>query len=78
LYAAGKVDTDGFNDGDGEERRRCTCWKEGTLLPIIDVLKKKQVRLHSGPDGLAKYQAKKKKNKPNVDAYVDYRQVIPQ
>jgi hypothetical protein len=40
---------------------------EGWAFPIIDLLKKKQLRLHGGPDGLAKYQTKKKKNKPNVD-----------
>jgi hypothetical protein len=52
--------------------------RRGTSLPIIDVMKTKQLRLHGRPDGLAKYQTRKKKNKPNVDAYVDYRQVIPQ
>jgi hypothetical protein len=76
LYAAGKDGADGFNDGDGEEEEMHML--EGGALPIIDLLKKKQLRLHGGPDGLAKYQARKKKNKQNVDAYVDYRQVIPQ
>lgn len=51
---------------------------EGGALPIIDLLKKKQLRLHGGPDGLAKYQAKKKKNKETGDKYIDYRQIIPQ
>jgi hypothetical protein len=61
----------GGGGGDARAGRR------GTSLPIIDLLKKKQLRLHGGPDGLAKYQTKKKKNKQHVDAYVDYRQVIP-
>jgi hypothetical protein len=60
---------------EGEDAR---VGRKSTSLPIIDLLKKKQLRLHGGPDGLAKYQTKKKKNKQNVDAYVDYRQVIPQ
>jgi hypothetical protein len=42
------------------------------------LLKKKHLRQHGGPAGLAKYQTMKKKNKPNVDAFVDYRQFIPQ
>jgi hypothetical protein len=79
LHAAGKDGAGGFNDDDGEEEEEEEMHVlEGGALPIIDLLKKKQLRLHGGPDGLAKYQTRKKKNKPNVDAYVDYRQVIPQ
>jgi hypothetical protein len=83
LHAAGKDGAGGFNDDDGEEEEEEEEEEEmhvleGGALPIIDLLKKKQLRLHGGPDGLAKYQTRKKKNKPNVDACVDYRQVIPQ